>query len=477
MLLTLTTTHKPATDLGYLLHKNPNRLQSFELSFGKAQVFYPEATPESCTAALLLEIDPIALRREQKTQWEGFALGQYVNDRPYVASSLMSVALAQVLRNALNGQCREKPLLADIPIPLCAQLEVVASRGGPGLLEALFVPLGYKIEITRYPLDQHFPEWGQSPYYSLSLSHQIRLSDLLSHLYVLLPVLDNDKHYFIGNDEVEKLLRHGEGWLPQHPAKELITTRYLRHHKPLTRMALLALQEDQASDPEEQAQIAESNEQKLEKPLSLNQTRLEKVACIIAQSGLKSVADLGCGEGKLLQLFWQQAALEKIIGLDVCSRSLEKAARYLHTERFSERQAQRLELLHGSLVYRDKRLEGVEAAVAVEVIEHLEPFRLEAFSQVIFEDLQPQLVVLTTPNAEYNRLFESLPLGTFRHSDHRFEWTRAEFEAWCLAIAKKRQYHLRFEPIGPLHEQYGAPTQMAIFEKNQKIAQEVKAHG
>ncbi|MGE3724029.1 MAG: 3' terminal RNA ribose 2'-O-methyltransferase Hen1 [Candidatus Sericytochromatia bacterium] len=465
MLLSLTTTHQPATDLGYLLHKHPDKCQTFELNFGLAHVFYPEASPARCTATLLLDLDPIGLAREQKSAWEGFALGQYVNDRPYVASSFMSVALSRVLGSALNGKCEQKPLLADTPIPLVAELAVVASRGGPGLLENLFAPLGYQLEITRYPLDEHFPDWGMSPYYTLKLQQQIRLSDLLSHLYVLLPVLDNDKHYFIGTEEVQKLLKHGEGWLALHPAKELITARYLRHNKPLTSLALRLLQEDLPEAPETQEEKAESLEQALEKPLSLNQLRLEKVAEVVRLSGLRSVGDLGCGEGRLLQLFWQQGQLERIVGLDVSARSLANAVRRLHTERFSERQAQRLELLHGSLVYRDARLKDLEAVVAVEVIEHLEPFRLEAFAQVLFEDLQPQLVVLTTPNAEYNALFQNLKPGQFRHGDHRFEWSRAEFESWCLNIAKKRHYHLRFEPIGPLDPVLGAPTQMAVFEK------------
>lgn len=465
MLLTLRTTHTPATDLGYLLHKHPDKCQSFELNFGRGHVFYPEASAERCTAVLLLDLDPIGLAREQKTAWEGFALGQYVNDRPYVASSFMSVAIARILGSALNGKCAEKPLLVDTPIPLAAELAVVASRGGPPLFEALFGPLGYQLEITRYPLDPHFPEWGQSPYYTLTLQQQIRLCDLLSHLYVLLPVLDNDKHYFIGSDEVHKLLRHGEGWLAAHPAKELIAARYLRHHKPLTSLALRLLQEEQPEAPEEQDERAESLEQSLEKPLSLNQLRLEKVAEVVKNSNLRSVGDLGCGEGRLLQLLWQQGQLERIVGLDVSARSLANAVRRLHVERFSERQAQRLQLLHGSLVYRDARLKGLEAVVAVEVIEHLEPFRLEAFAQVVFEDLQPRLVVLTTPNAEYNALFENLKPGQFRHGDHRFEWSRAEFESWCLNIARKRHYHLRFEPIGPQHERLGAPTQMAVFEK------------
>src|SRR2546422_863959 len=161
MLLTISTTRSPATDLGYLLHKHPERLQSFDLPFGQAHVFYPEAGDERCTAALLLDVDPVGLiRRSVKFP----RLDQYVNDRPYVASSFMSVALARI--------------------------------------------------------------------------------------YVLIPVLDADKHYWVGEDEVEKLLRRGEGWLADHPARELIVARYLKHQRSLRDEALARLLEDETPDPD-----------------------------------------------------------------------------------------------------------------------------------------------------------------------------------------------------------------------------------
>src|SRR6476659_9411270 len=126
MLLTITTTHQPATDLGYLLHKNPERLHSFELSFGKAHVFYPEAAPDRCTAALLLDVDPVGLVRNRKgPSGEGGTLDQYVNDRPYVASSFLSVAIARVLGSALAGRSKGRPELTEVRMPLEAKISVL----------------------------------------------------------------------------------------------------------------------------------------------------------------------------------------------------------------------------------------------------------------------------------------------------------------------------------------------------------------
>ncbi|NMO14046.1 3' terminal RNA ribose 2'-O-methyltransferase Hen1 [Pyxidicoccus fallax] len=466
MLLTLSTTHSPATDLGYLLHKSPFRPQSFELAFGQAHVFYPEASEERTTAALLLEVDPVALVRNRRgLAGEGGALEQYVNDRPYVASSFMSVALARVFRSAMSGASKERPELAEQSLPLVARLSVLPCRGGEAFLRRLFEPLGYGVTATRHALDETVPEWGGSRYYTVTLEARTRLSDLLTHLYVLIPVLDDDKHYWVGDEEVEKLLRHGEGWLAAHPERELITRRYLRHQKSLAREALERLAGDEAPEPEERARVHNDEEATLESRLSLNEQRLQAVVGVLKECGAARVVDLGCGEGKLLKALLKERQFSEILGMDVSVRSLEIARERLDLDRMSEMQRRRVNLLHGSLMYRDKRLAGFEAATVIEVVEHLDPPRLAAFERVLFECARPNVVVLTTPNAEYNTRFESLPAGTFRHRDHRFEWTRAEFEAWARKQCERFGYSVRFLPVGPVDGEVGAPTQMAVFSR------------
>jgi 3' terminal RNA ribose 2'-O-methyltransferase Hen1 len=466
MLLTLTTTHDPATDLGYLLHKNPAKLQSFELSFGKAHVFYPEATAERCTAALLLDVDPVGLVRGRKgPAGEGFALEQYVSDRPYAASSFLSVAIARVLGSALAGRSKGRQELADEPLPLSARVSALPCRGGEGFLRSLFEPLGYVVTASRQPLDSRFPAWGESAHFSVELSASCRLSDLLTHLYVLVPVLDDDKHYWVGEAEVEKLLRHGEGWLAAHPQREAIAYRYLKHRRSLMRQTLARLADEDQLDPDEEAEVHGQEEETLEKRISLNEERLGSVVAALKAADAKQVLDLGCGEGTLLKALLAEKEFEEITGLDVSTRTLEKAADRLRLEKLPQKQRERIRLIQGGLTYRDKRLQGKDAAAVVEVIEHLDPPRLDAFARVLFEFARPGTVVLTTPNAEYNVRFESLPAGRLRHKDHRFEWTRAEFQKWSEGAAARFGYGVRLAPIGPNDPEVGSPTQMAIFTR------------
>ncbi len=472
MLLTLTTTCQPATDLGYLLHKHPARVQSFALGFGTAYIFYPEASTERCTAALLLDIDPIQLVRRKD---EALSLEQYVNDRPYVASSFLSVALAQVLGTALNGHCSYRQELAEALLPLQASIAVVKCKRGEDFLRRLFEPLGYTVTITPHALDEQFPEWGMSYYYTVTLERHCRLSELLNHLYVLIPVLDDEKHYWIGDDEVEKLLRRGKGWLETHPERDHIAYRYLRHKRSLVREAIAHLLHEEEVEPEESDEteneapadtVSGSTSKPTKEPhQSLHDLRLHTVLSLLKESEASSVLDLGCGEGKLLGLLLREKQFERITGMDVSYRALEHAQRRLHLDRLPPKQRERITLIHGALTYRDKRLQGFDAAAATEVIEHLDPPRLSAFERAIFEFAQPGMVVITTPNAEYNVNYATLPADRMRHPDHRFEWSRAEFQAWADRVAKRYGYSVHFLSIGPEDEAHGAPSQAAIFAK------------
>jgi 3' terminal RNA ribose 2'-O-methyltransferase Hen1 len=465
MLLSLTTTHRPATDLGYLLHKHPDRFQSYELSFGKAHVFYTEADTNRCTACLLLDVDPVGIVRGKGAS-EGL-LSQYVNDRPYVASSFLSVAISQVYGSALQGRCNDRTELTTTPIPLLARMDVLPVRGGERFLRAVFEPLGYSVECERHPLEERFPEWGESPYFSVAVTKKTTLSELLTHLYVLVPVFDNQKHYFVGDDEMEKLLAKGSGWLGQHPEREEITRRYLKFQPSLFRQALarLVVEEQPLEAEDDEQRPIDKVEDALEKPLSLNEQRLGAVLAAIRASGARRVLDLGCGEGKLLRELLKDKQFEEIVGMDVSIRSLETARDRLKLDRMPERQAARIKLIHGSLIYRDRRLEGFDAAAVVEVVEHLDPPRLAAFEHALFEFARPGTIVLTTPNREYNVRWENVGAEKLRHPDHRFEWTRHEFQSWAEEVTGRHRYTVRFLSVGPVDESLGSPTQMAVFRR------------
>lgn len=476
MFLTITTTgtpELPATDLGYLLHKHPDKAQAFSTSYGTAHVLYPEAEAGRCTAALLLEVDAVALVRRGKGKGRGgapdAALAQYVNDRPYAASSLLAVALSSVFSSAMKGVCNARPELPGQARPLRVEVPALPARGGPDLVRGLFEPLGWAVTVEPVALDSEFPEWGDSRYVSLVLeSDTLTLAEALRHLYVLLPVLDDAKHYWVAPDEVDKLLRAGEGWLPGHPEQRLITSRYLSRRWSLTRQAterleLVRLAETDDSEVEEIDNAVEADTEAEEKPTPLAVRRREAIVTALRQSKAARVLDLGCGQGQLVQTLLKDPAFTEIVGVDVSMRALTIASRRLKLDRMGERQASRVELFQGSLAYTDVRLKGYDAAVLSEVIEHLDLPRLPALEYAVFGSARPRTVLVTTPNVEYNVRWESLPAGHVRHGDHRFEWTRAQFRAWAEAVAERHGYGVEFVPVGPDDPEVGPPTQMAVF--------------
>ncbi|WP_069170275.1 3' terminal RNA ribose 2'-O-methyltransferase Hen1 [Streptomyces griseus] len=476
MFLTIGTTgspERPATDLGYLLHKHPGKAQEFSTSHGTAHVFYPEASAERCTAALLLEVDPVALVRRGKGKGRGgapdAALAQYVNDRPYAASSLLSVAMAAVFTTALNGVCRARPERALEPLPLRVEVPALPARGGAELVRKLFGPLGWtRVDAVTVPLDEEFPQWGDSRYVRLVLEGEMRLADALRQLYVLLPVLDDAKHYWVAPDEVDKLLRAGEGWLAEHPERTLVTSRYLSRRRGLTRQAmerleLVRLAESDDLEVESVDNAVDETTDTEEKPVPLAEQRREAILTALRASGAARVLDLGCGQGQLVQALLKDARYTEIVGVDVSMRALAVASRRLELDRMGERQAARVLLRQGALTYTDKRLKGYDAAVLSEVIEHLDLERLPALEYAVFGSARPRTVLVTTPNVEYNVRWETLPAGHVRHGDHRFEWTRQEFRDWAGRVAGRHGYTVTFVPVGPDDPEVGPPTQMAVF--------------
>ncbi|MFD0972482.1 3' terminal RNA ribose 2'-O-methyltransferase Hen1 [Plantactinospora endophytica] len=483
MLITVTTTYQPATDLGYLLVKHPDRVHTFEVPTGTAYVMYPEAGTERCTAALLLDIDPLALaggrsRRGKSGRGtsptpDGFTLGQYVNDRAYAASSLLSSALSTVFRSALRGASKDRPELAATAIPLELRVPALRCRGGADLAGKLFAPLGWTVTATPIPLDPTRPDWGDSRYVDLVLTGTLRLADALNHLYVLLPVLDDAKHYWVAPDEIEKLLRAGAGWLAEHPERGLITRRYLAHRRALAGAALARLAEQRLADePGDPDTVVETTDGGADEEANLPATvdrqplaALRRAAVLDAldSSGAARVLDLGCGAGALLTDLVRNRRYTEIVGTDVSSRTLAVAERRLRLDRLPPRQRDRIKLWQSALTYRDDRLRGFDAAVLMEVVEHLDPPRLPALEAAVFGHARPGTVVVTTPNVEYNVRYPGLTAGGFRHTDHRFEWTRAEFAAWAEAVGAQHGYTVTISGVGAHDPEVGSPTQLALF--------------
>ena len=464
MLLTITYEGQNTRDLGYLLHKHPDRAQQFELSYGKAYVFYPEVSDERTTAALLLDIDPIDLARGKLGSKDG-GLFDYVNDRPYASTSFMSTAIARVFGTAMSGRCDRQQELVSKPLKLTARLFSLRDGGNAELAAQLFEPLGYTVTIERNKLDDRFPEWGVSPYIDLTISGTVKLSELLNHIYVLIPVFDRQKHYYIAEDEIRKLLDHGEGWLAGHPHKEKIARRYFTVKQNYARKAIDILLADEP-DTEEVIEDTENDTAEKEARTPLNTQRMETVRNAVLASGASSVIDLGCGECRLTSLLLNEPQIKRVTACDVSVRELEKAAHRLRLDRMQPYRKNKLTLMQASLTYKDKRFEGFDCACVVEVIEHIEPMRIPAFERAVFEFAAPKTVILTTPNKEYNVNYETMQENDLRHGDHRFEWTRAEFKAWTEHICERFGYSCELNGIGDHDEQYGTPTQMGVFTKN-----------
>jgi 3' terminal RNA ribose 2'-O-methyltransferase Hen1 len=451
VLLTITATCEPATDLGYLLHKHPDRVQAI----GAASVFYPEASADRCTAALLLEVDPIALVRRARQGGQP-ELTQYVNDRPYAASSMLAVALKDAFRTALTGRCEARPELAQRKIPLEIHVPALRCRGGADLAQRVFAPLGWTVTAEPVPFDP--PEWGDSAYLDLHLSGEVVLKDALNHLYVLLPALDDAKHYWVSTDEVDKLIRAGGDWLAAHPEKALITQRYLAHQRELTQSALARLAEVDDTAPEDLDNAVSEQDEPATKPLAAQ--RREAILDIVRERNVRTVGDFGCGAGVLTKELLALPQIDQVVATDVSARALQLAA---HRLRLDSRPQPRLKIFQSALTYRDDRLAGLDAAVLMEVIEHVDPPRLPALARSVFGFAAPGAVIVTTPNAEYNVHYPGL--GGTRHHDHRFEWTRAEFATWAQQVAADYGYQVSFRPVGPAAPSEGSPTQLALFTR------------
>jgi 3' terminal RNA ribose 2'-O-methyltransferase Hen1 len=460
MLLTITNRSHPARDLGHLLRKHPDRAQPFELPFGTAHVFYPVASDSECTAALFLDIDPVTLVRGKATSSEGGLVEAYVNDRAYVASSFLSVAISRILGGALNGRY-DDPALAERVMDLEAVITPV--RGADQeLAHRMFGPLGYAVDAAVVEV----PGPAQSgSHYSIALAAKTTLQQLLNHIYVLVPVLDGSKHYWVGDEEVEKLFRFGKDWLPAHPDREFITKRYLRRAPSLARAAVARLAEldDGVASDASRAPSSAEREQALERPLRLQDRRIASVVDALHKVGAKSVIDVGCGEGDLIAALARDSQVDRIVGTDVSARELERAKSRLEHVPMATSRRERIALFQSSALYFDHRLNGADAITLLEVVEHVEPDRLPALERIIFGTNKPRNVVITTPNRDYNRLFSGLVGGSMRHPDHRFEWNRSEFAAWAETVATQHGYSVSIEPIGDVDEACGAPTQMAVF--------------
>ena len=266
---------------------------------------------------------------------------------------MLAVALGKAFRTALAGRCDARPELVGVPLDLEVHVPAVPCDGGDDLVRRLFEPLGWTVSADPVPLDETVPRWGASRYVDLRLTASQVLSRALSHLYVLLPVLDGRKHYWVSGDEVDKLVRAGGDWLSAHPERELVLRRALAGQRRLVDDAVARLTELDDQSPAE-LEVAESESGVHRTPLVA--LRREAVVRALRDAGVRRVVDLGCGEGSsLLRALLADPAFTEILGVDVSARALEAAERRLHLETMPERQRDRVTLAQSSLIADERR--------------------------------------------------------------------------------------------------------------------------
>jgi 3' terminal RNA ribose 2'-O-methyltransferase Hen1 len=458
--LSIATTRPGAKDLGFLLYKHPDRIFRSDASRNSkmsAIGVWPEATVDRAEFCLIVEVDPV--ERVRGLAWNG-GIAQYVEPRPFLAASYMSQAISLCLRSAMNGVVSSKnpdeaarlEILAEEKWPL--EIRVAPLRTSPGLINRMFEPLGWDVTVESTPLDVPGARW-ESDLHTVTIKGYATVQDALTQLYVLLPALDPQRHYFYDEAEVDKLMEKSRNWLAGHPARHLIVNRYLSKSRELREAATQQLDED--------APIDEVEGGVFEELVPAHEKRHQKIVDLVRDSGFRKIVDLGCGEGKLLERLLAIPGDIAIVGVEPALRDLDKAKRAV-SRNPAKQMDPRVKLRHGSILYADETLKGFDVAILSEVIEHIEPERLEHAERCIFGFMQPQKVVVTTPNADFNIAFHIEP-GKFRHSDHRFEWSVAEARAWCDRIASTYGYTYEFDGAGGYEEPFGHLSHFIVFEK------------
>ncbi|TDQ36236.1 3' terminal RNA ribose 2'-O-methyltransferase Hen1 [Aureibacillus halotolerans] len=439
MQLTIKATGSDVSALSYLLAKNPANLYERKVKEHFVRFFFGTFSDTFVEATIFVTPDPLAL----VTHKNSYDITHYINDREFVASSIFCSLCKSALATALNGLPNTAYAnYVDMTFPLTFTVGPIASGLSDEHVELLFKPLGYDVTF-QYQSSESDVEKGSAR--MLTIQGLTTLQAGLRQLFVLLPVLDDYKHYYIDEKEMEKLERYGEGWLDEHPEKALIYRRALRFKE-----LYAPLQND------------EETQEKTPKR-SLNHQRYEAIASTIATFPNRArVIDLGAGEGKLLERLRLIPGIEELLAVEPSQAMLLRAMKAIEV---STEDGIKPTLLQGSLFYYDHRLLDSDVIVLCEVIEHIDEERLPACMAMILDEYRPGALIITTPNKEYNQLYD-MPEER-RHHDHRFEWTRDQFTDWCYKINEGQSYDLTFSGIGDDNEIYGQPTQMCVFTRKE----------
>lgn len=497
MQLAIKATGEGAKMLSFLLSKNPQNLYDRSEKGYRVRLTYTVFTDTEVEAVLIVTPDPVELVKNSPDVYD---ITQYINDREFVTSSLFCSYARSALGTALNGRPKEEySEWVNHAFNLTISFGPVASDLPDAVINDLFEYLGYEVTIERGQADYRFQLKERSSARFISISGLSTVQAALKQLFVLIPVLDNYKHYYLSEQEIDKLQRYGEGWLDRHPLRELIIKRSLRFQDLIDQAALIygdkrweqpaegynvwkpavgreeiaktaeikgieELEELEELDGIDEAERLDGESARESAPfVSLNEQRYQAIVKIVENIPAKqTLVDFGAGEGKLSVRLGFIPGVKEILAVEPTERAQLRAI-----ERFDK--AARREAfvkpipVWGSLFYYDERLRCKDVMILCEVIEHIDEYRLPGTMECLFKEYQPKTLIVTTPNAEYNAFYQ-MP-EKMRHKDHRFEWTRQEFSEWCNGWANLYPYEVQIEGIGDQTEEYGQPTQTAIFTR------------
>ncbi|WP_449599513.1 3' terminal RNA ribose 2'-O-methyltransferase Hen1 [Paenibacillus sp. Marseille-Q9583] len=456
MHLIIKATGSGAGMLSHLLAKNPHNLYDRSDKEARVRIVFTAASDEETEAVIYVTPDPIALVKGNTAHND---ITQYINDREFVTSSRFCSYIRPALGTALNGKPKEVFLpWVDHKFQLELSFGPVASNLPDHTIEELFHALGYELELERGDAVYSFDLKSRSSARYIRLRGEQTLQTALRQLFILIPALDDDKHYFISDDEIEKIRRYGEGWLDSHPLLALILKRSLRFAN------LIKQFDGEESSPSSEKVAITPAEISVEPKIRLNDLRYAAIAETVEGLAFNSsIVDFGSGEGKLSARLGSVPGVKQIWAVEPSANSQLRAI-----DRFSkleDREGVTVPTpVTGSLFYFDETLRNKDIMVLCEVIEHIDEHRLARVMETILSEYSPKVLILTTPNKEYNEVYE-MESEEMRHSDHRFEWGRAEFSEWCIRWTSSFDYSVDFKGIGEGSDAFGYPTQMAIFSK------------
>lgn len=453
MQLTIKAIGENSRVISYLLSKNPSNLYDRDEKGSRVRLVYTAFTEEETELLIYVTPDPVELVRNSPNT---FDITQYINDREFAVSSLFCSYIKSALATALNGKPKDDFIKwVDYKFDLILGFGPVASDLPDAVIESIFTPIGYEVKIERGITDYSFKLKSRSSARYINLTGRQTLQNAIRHLFILIPVLDNYKHYYMDKSEVDKLERYGTGWLDDHPMRDLIIKRALKFKELISEVASPKkedlLQGD--SEPVEESEIK----------VRLNEQRYQTIVDIVTKLPQKeTVVDFGSGEGKLSVRLGFIPGVKEVLAVEPSQVSQLRAIRKIDKVRSSEGFVAPTQVW-GSLFYFDTRLCDKDVMILSEVIEHIDEYRLAPIIETVFAQYSPKTLIINTPNYEYNVVFEMK--DNLRHSDHRFEWTREQFSLWCKELGARYNYSVNIGGIGEEDTDHGFPTQIAIFSK------------